>query len=212
MIEAAWLIPAFPVLGFLLLILVGRRLGEPAAGWLATLASGASFVATVVVFFGLTGEDPEERFHIQTLFSWISSGSFSVDAGPAGRSAVDHDVPVHHRRRHADPPLLDRVHARGCELLEVLHLPQHVHRLDDPAGTGRQPAAHLPGLGGRRRLLLPADLVLVRRRRGRRGQRQCRQEGVRHQPDRRLRLHAGHVPDLRRAGLDQLRRHPDPIG
>ena len=54
---------------------------------------------------------------------------------------------------------------------------------------------HLPRLGGRRPLLVPADLVLVRAQRGRgRGQ-----EGVRHQPRRRRRLPARDVPDLRRA-------------
>ncbi len=81
MIEAAWLIPAFPVAGFVLLILFGRRLGEPFAGWLATLASAGAFVSTVVVFFGLAAIEGEERFHIQTLFSWIAAGSFTVDVG-----------------------------------------------------------------------------------------------------------------------------------
>ena len=81
MLEATWLIPAFPVAGFVLLVLFGRRMGEPAAGWLATLAAAGSFVSTVVVFFGLTALEGEERFHIQTLFSWIAAGSFSVDVG-----------------------------------------------------------------------------------------------------------------------------------
>ena len=38
MIHAAWFIPAFPLAGFLLLVLLGKRAGEPGAGWLATLA------------------------------------------------------------------------------------------------------------------------------------------------------------------------------
>ncbi len=81
MVEAAWLIPAFPLAGFVLLLVGGRRLGEPAAGWLATLASAGAFVSTVVVYAGLAAEEGEERFHIQRLFTWIESGSFSVDAG-----------------------------------------------------------------------------------------------------------------------------------
>ena len=81
MIEAAWLIPAFPVAGFILLMAFGRRLGEPFAGWLATLASFGAFVSTVVVFFGLADLGAEERFHIQTLFTWVTAGSFSVDVG-----------------------------------------------------------------------------------------------------------------------------------
>ena len=81
MLEAAWLIPAFPLTGFVLLVVFGRRLGEPFAGWLATLASAGAFVSTIVVYAGLIAEPAEERFFIQKLFTWVESGSFSVDAG-----------------------------------------------------------------------------------------------------------------------------------
>ncbi len=81
MLDLAWLIPAFPLLGFVLLILFGRRLGEPAAGWLATLAAAGSFVFTVIAFIGLLGEGTEERFHIIKLFTWLDVGSFQADAG-----------------------------------------------------------------------------------------------------------------------------------
>ncbi len=80
-LDAAWLIPASPLLGFVLLVLFGRKMGEPFAGILATLASLGAFIASVVMFFGLRSLPAAERFHIQTLFEWISSGSFSVDAG-----------------------------------------------------------------------------------------------------------------------------------
>ena len=46
-------------------------------------------------------------------------------------------------------------------LLEVLRLPEPLRLLDADAGAGRQPARHLPRLGGRRRLLLLPHLVLV---------------------------------------------------
>ncbi len=81
MVEAVWLIPAFPLAGFLLILLFGRRLGEPGAGWLATLAMGGSFASAVVVFFGLVGEEEEQRQFGQTLFEWIPAGDFSVDVG-----------------------------------------------------------------------------------------------------------------------------------
>ncbi len=81
MLEAAWLIPAFPLAGFLMLVLFGRRMGEPVAGWFATAAIGGSFLSTVVVFIGLLGEEPAERFFIQKIFTWIPSGTFSVDVG-----------------------------------------------------------------------------------------------------------------------------------
>ena len=47
MLEAVWLIPALPLAGFLVLLATGRRLGDPAAGWLATAAIAGSFLATL---------------------------------------------------------------------------------------------------------------------------------------------------------------------
>jgi NADH-quinone oxidoreductase subunit L len=81
MLDLVWLIPALPLAGFLLLMAVGRAVGEPRAGWIATLASGGSFVATCIVFAGLIGEDPEARHHVLTLFEWLPAGGFSVDVG-----------------------------------------------------------------------------------------------------------------------------------
>jgi NADH-quinone oxidoreductase subunit L len=80
-VELVWLIPALPLAGFLVLLAAGRRLGEPLAGWLATLMCAGSFVASVVVYIGLLGEDAEERHFVQTLFEWLPSGGLSVDLG-----------------------------------------------------------------------------------------------------------------------------------
>jgi NADH-quinone oxidoreductase subunit L len=81
LLDLVWLIPALPLAGFVVLLVFGRKLGEPLAGWLATLMCGGSFVATALVFLGLLGESEEERQHVQTLFEWIPAGSFSVDIG-----------------------------------------------------------------------------------------------------------------------------------
>ncbi len=81
MLELVWLIPALPLAGFLLLVVFGRRLGEPGAGWLATAAMGGSFAATLVVFLGLIDRPGDDRFFTQTLFEWVPSGDLSVDAG-----------------------------------------------------------------------------------------------------------------------------------
>ena len=79
--DIIFLIPAFPLLGFVLLMLGGRRLGEPLAGWLATGMVGASFATTAVVFFGMAGRHHEERAYEQTLFEWVPSGELSVSFG-----------------------------------------------------------------------------------------------------------------------------------
>ena len=53
MADVIWLVPALPLAGFLILLVFGRRLGDPRAGWLATLMVFASFIVTVGVFFDL---------------------------------------------------------------------------------------------------------------------------------------------------------------
>ncbi|HET6950333.1 MAG TPA: NADH-quinone oxidoreductase subunit L [Acidimicrobiales bacterium] len=81
MLDAVWLIPALPLAGFLVLLALGRRLGEPGAGWLATITCAGSFVATLVVFGGLVGEDEHHRTFVQTLFQWLPVGDLRVDLG-----------------------------------------------------------------------------------------------------------------------------------
>ncbi len=73
MLQAAVLIPALPLAGFLVLLLTGRRAGDPGAGLIATLAVGASFVASCVTFAGLLEREAEHRAYTQTLFTWIPS-------------------------------------------------------------------------------------------------------------------------------------------
>ncbi|MEE2682864.1 MAG: NADH-quinone oxidoreductase subunit L [Actinomycetota bacterium] len=75
------LIPAFPLFGFLLLLIFGRRLGEPSSGWLATIMVSGSFIATICVFLGLIGRHTEERVYETTLFEWIPSGELSIGLG-----------------------------------------------------------------------------------------------------------------------------------
>ena len=76
--DQVWLIPAFPVAGFLLLVLAGRRLGDPKAGWLATLAVAGSFAASVALFLSLRSQPAESRQITETLWTWIPADSFQV--------------------------------------------------------------------------------------------------------------------------------------
>lgn len=79
--SALWLIPAMPLAGFLTLVVAGRRLGEPNAGWLATGAIGGSFVAVVATFVEMVGRAGDDRVLHQTLFEWIPAGNFEVSFG-----------------------------------------------------------------------------------------------------------------------------------
>lgn len=79
--DLMWLVPLLPLLGFLFLVTFGRRLGEPLAGWVATLAMAGSFVASVVVFVGLMARDEADRFAQLTLFDWVPAGDLNVSMG-----------------------------------------------------------------------------------------------------------------------------------
>ena len=81
MVELVWLIPALPLFGFLVLLVAGRKLGEPLAGWFATLMCGGAFAASVIVFVGLFNEPEHERRFQQVLFDWLPVGNLKVQLG-----------------------------------------------------------------------------------------------------------------------------------
>src|SRR2546421_6716899 len=76
--NAAYLILALPLVGFGLLLLAGKRIGDPGAGWLATTMVGGSFVATLVVFSSLLSRGEDSRTVIKSLWDWIGLGGFVV--------------------------------------------------------------------------------------------------------------------------------------
>ena len=80
-LDGAWLIPALPLTGFVVLLVFGRRLGDPWAGWLATAMTTAAFVVSIVMFASLMGRPTGERSFTQELFTWLSVGGLQVKAG-----------------------------------------------------------------------------------------------------------------------------------
>ncbi len=81
MLKLVWLIPALPLFGFLMLVLFGRKMGEPRAGWFASAMCALSFVFGVIVFAGLLDKPAESRHFTQTLFTWLPVGALHVDVG-----------------------------------------------------------------------------------------------------------------------------------
>lgn len=79
MTSALWLLPAFPLFGALVLMVFGRRLGEPRSGWFAAAMPIASFIVAVSVYFDLLSRTSEERHEVVTLFSWIPVGALHID-------------------------------------------------------------------------------------------------------------------------------------
>lgn len=80
MISAAPWIVFLPLLGFLVNGLLGKKLrSEILSGIIGSGAVGFSFVIAAVTFFTMLYAPVSERSHIFPLFSWINTGSFSVD-------------------------------------------------------------------------------------------------------------------------------------
>jgi NADH-quinone oxidoreductase subunit L len=81
LLELVWLVPTLPLLGFVLIVFFGKRLGEPLAGILATVLTFASFGVGLAVFAGLLNRPESQRVYEQVLFTWIPAGRFHVDVG-----------------------------------------------------------------------------------------------------------------------------------
>ncbi len=79
MADLVWLIPAFPLAGFFLILLFGRRLGDPRSGYLATAMVFASFAVAAAIYFDLLSQPEEERQTVVTLFSWVPVGTLQID-------------------------------------------------------------------------------------------------------------------------------------
>jgi NADH-quinone oxidoreductase subunit L len=76
----AWLLVALPLLGSAVLLLGGRRT-DKWGHWLAVGLSWAAFVWGALLFLDLQALAPEERAREVHLFSWITAGTFDVEAG-----------------------------------------------------------------------------------------------------------------------------------
>jgi NADH-quinone oxidoreductase subunit L len=81
LLDLIWIVPALPLLGAVVLLLFGKRIGEPVAGWIATGLVGLSFVASLVMFFAMLDLPSATRVHIVTLYTWLPAGALHVDMG-----------------------------------------------------------------------------------------------------------------------------------
>jgi NADH-quinone oxidoreductase subunit L len=80
-LDLVWLVPALPLFGAAFLLLFGKRIGDPIAGWIGSATLALSFVASVVVFAALRDLGPEHRQHVVDLFTWLPSGGLKVEFG-----------------------------------------------------------------------------------------------------------------------------------
>ena len=147
---------------------------------------------------------------VQTAYRWMAAGhvtvdlAFRLDALSAMMLSFVTFVGTPH------PRLQRRLHAGRGGVRPLLRLPEPLHVRDADARPRQQPAGPLHRLGGRRALLLPPHRLLLRQ--GLRRRR--RQEGVRHEPGRRLRDGPRDLRDPRPLRDDRLllRRHGEGRG
>jgi NADH-quinone oxidoreductase subunit L len=76
-----WLIPVWPLLGFLVNGLFGRRLGRPVVAKIACGSVGLSLLASVKAVWELLGRPHDDRQINQVVAPWIGVGSFQADWG-----------------------------------------------------------------------------------------------------------------------------------
>jgi NADH-quinone oxidoreductase subunit L len=77
-IVAAWIALFSPAAAVVAIALLGMRITRFQAGLLASGATLVSFVCSLVAFVSLLGEDPEERTHFSTLWTWLSAGGLEI--------------------------------------------------------------------------------------------------------------------------------------
>ncbi len=79
--NSLWLIPVWPLLGFLINGFVGRRIGKGAVGAIACGSVGLSLLASMGAVGKLLARPHEARRVEQVLGPWIGAGNFQADWG-----------------------------------------------------------------------------------------------------------------------------------
>jgi NADH-quinone oxidoreductase subunit L len=188
------LIPLLPLAGFLINGILGARLPKGMVSLVACGLPAASFALTVLLFLDLLASQTPV---VATHFTWAAMPGLKLDAAlyfdqvtavmclvVTGIGTLIHVYSIGY------------MHERQG-LRALLRLPEPVPVLHAAAGAGGQDLRHaVHRLGRRGPGVLPADRLLVRRRRQDRG----RPEGVHRQPRGRCRLPAGAFLMLAYAG------------
>ena len=80
MFDNVWLIPLFPLIGFLINGLLGKKIkNETVIGGIGALAVFSSFVVAVMTFIKLIGLPAAERSVNVKIFTWMTAGTFNAD-------------------------------------------------------------------------------------------------------------------------------------
>jgi NADH-quinone oxidoreductase subunit L len=78
MMDYVWLIPLFPLIGFLINGLVGKSLPKKVVGTIGSAAVGLSFLVTVAIFLEFIKLPADARSVEKVVYTWIASPPFKV--------------------------------------------------------------------------------------------------------------------------------------
>ncbi|MFN0153810.1 MAG: NADH-quinone oxidoreductase subunit L [Gaiella sp.] len=77
-VYGAWVCLLAPLAGFLAILLAGTRITRRAAGWIATLSVFVGFAGAVDSLIRTWAEEPDNREHLSTAFTWLLAGPLEV--------------------------------------------------------------------------------------------------------------------------------------
>ena len=81
LLSYAGIVPLLPLIGAAVLMLCGKRLGDPRAGWLATGLMFLAFAWSLVQFFALLALAPAGRSQVSIVFTWLPADQLRVHIG-----------------------------------------------------------------------------------------------------------------------------------
>ena len=81
MLSLLWLIPALPAAGFVLLVLLNRRLGRAGAAWIGAGSVGLSALVALLVCGSFIASPPAGDAYHQVLWTWFDVAGFAPTIG-----------------------------------------------------------------------------------------------------------------------------------
>jgi len=77
--QAAWVCLWLPLLGAVVITLLGTAISRRVAAWISIVTTAGAFAAAAVSFFTMWSRSPGDRRSVSTAWTWFTAGSFHVD-------------------------------------------------------------------------------------------------------------------------------------
>src|SRR5581483_6181260 len=74
-----WIIPAAPLLAFIITLLFGKSVLRSQAHWPGIIGVGISFIGAILTFFNVQSLAPGDALN-DRLFTWMNTGAYDFDS------------------------------------------------------------------------------------------------------------------------------------